>query len=75
MYPNGGTSALSNVRSGPSMIGRTFCSHGPCTLRAVLLLSARTLVTASHTGERANRIRLTSPAFNLIVITPVSVAD
>ena len=51
------------------MVGRTFCNHGPWTLRAVLLLSARTLVTASHTGDNANRIRPTSPAFNLIVIT------
>jgi len=33
------------------------------------LLSARTLVTASQTGDSANRIRPMSPAFSLIVIT------
>ncbi|GAA1593573.1 hypothetical protein GCM10009804_57620 [Kribbella hippodromi] len=69
MYPYDGINALSNVRSSPSITGRTFCVHGPWTLRAVLLLSARTLVTASHTGDSANLIRPTSPALNLIVIT------
>jgi hypothetical protein len=34
----------------------------------VLLLNARTLVTVSHTGEKANLIRLTSSAVSLMVI-------
>jgi hypothetical protein len=52
-----------------SITGRTLCSHGPCTLLAVLLLSARMLVTVSQTGENANLIRLTSSLLSLIVIT------
>jgi hypothetical protein len=62
-------SALSNIRSSSSITGPTLRSHGPCTLLAVLLLSARTLVTVSQTGEKANLIRLTSPVLSLMVIT------
>jgi hypothetical protein len=49
-------------------------SHGPCTLLAVLLLSARTLVTVSQTGENANLIRLTSSVRSLRVITSPTLA-
>jgi hypothetical protein len=37
------------------------------------LLRARTLVTVSHTGENANRIRLTSSVLSRMLITLATV--